>query len=227
MTTYRHKCRCGAKGPSFGSKRESRDWLASHHRREGCVGRSAARALLADAELAELRTRVRRFRPIPLPSTSTETVEWHDSSVNAWGAPAQRQVVARAWGGGNCLKACIASILGAAIDRVPDPSDWSEGWLGRYNDRLAKSIAYRLEQLPPTVCPPKTNRLWIATIREDGDADHCVVARNGFVVHDPSGTYQGSLPMDRLIDGLLVSPSRRVVPVFSMNGRHGYAVVPA
>src|SRR5512132_3186055 len=67
----------------------------------------------------------------------------------------------------------------------------------------------------------ESNQLWIATVREDGDADHCVVSRDYFVVHDPTGIYQGSLPMDRLVDGLLVVPTRRVVPVFSLHGR-GY-----
>jgi len=126
--------------------------------------------------------------------------------------------VAKSWGGGNCLKGCIASILGAEISRVPDPADdWSteaQGWLSRYSERLARETGFRLEKLPPTVCPPRNpNQLWIATIREDGDADHCVVSRDYFVVHDPSGTYQGSLPWNRLVDGLLIVPIRRAIPV--------------
>ena len=232
MTTYRHICRCGAKSPSFGSKRESRDWLASHHRREGCVSRSAARALLNDVEFKARLASARRFKRIPLPepSTPTETVEWHDSSFNAWGAPAQRQVVAKAWGGGNCLKACIASILGASIERVSDPGTFgfASDWLERYSEQLAKQIGYRLEKLPAPACPPRSaHQLWIATIDERPDpSDHSVVARGAFVVHDPSGIYQGSLPMHRLVDGLLVVPTKRVIPVFSPH-RHGFAVVPA
>ena len=94
---------------------------------------------------------------------------------------------------------------------------------------MATQTGYRLEQLPAHACPPRSaHQLWIATIDERPDpSDHCVVARNGFVVHDPSGTYQGSLPMDRIVDGLIVAPTRRVIPVFSPHGRHGYAVVPA
>jgi hypothetical protein len=178
VTTYRHTCRCGAKSPSFDSKRKSRDWLASHHRREGCVSRSTARALLDDVEFKARLASARRFKKIPLPSTPTATVEWHDSSFNAWGAPAQRQVVAKAWGGGNCLKGCIASILGAAIDRVPDPSDFSEDWLDRYSQRLAAQTGYRLDKIPAHACPPRSaHQLWIATIDERPDpSDHCVVA---------------------------------------------------
>jgi hypothetical protein len=169
------------------------------------------------------------IREVRGPELPAEPVEWRDSSVDRWGAPAQRQVVARAWGGGNCLKACIASILGAAIDRVPDPSDFSEDWLDRYSQRLAAQTGYRLDKIPAHACPPRSaHQLWIATIDERPDpSDHCVVARGAFVVHDPSGTYQGSLPMHRLVDGLIVAPTKRIIPVFSLHGRHGSAVVPA
>jgi hypothetical protein len=194
-------------------------------RREILIAQELARVRGARLTIGEIVAEV-----LGASSTPAETVEWHDASFNAWGAPAQRQVVAKAWGGGNCLKGCIASMLGADISRVPEPADdWSEragGWLDRYSQRLAKQTGYRLEKLPAGACPPRSaNQLWIATIREDGDADHCVVARGAFVVHDPSGEYQGSLPMHRLVDGLLVVPTSRVVPVFSLHGR-GYAVVP-
>jgi hypothetical protein len=52
------------------------------------------------------------------------------------------------------------------------------------------------------------------------------VARAALVVHDPSGLYQGSLPMQRIVDGLLVQATRRVVPALGSHGR-GFAVVPA
>jgi hypothetical protein len=70
MTTYTYRCRCGQKSPGFDSKRKSRDWLASHHRREGCVRRSAARAQLNDAELAERIAWARSLRPMPVPEPS-------------------------------------------------------------------------------------------------------------------------------------------------------------
>lgn len=211
---------CGSTSNSGLASFQEKLWREGHT----CVRRKRS----VDAELAERIAAARSFKRIPLPEPSTpaETVEWHDSSFDRWGAPTQRQVVAKSWGGGNCLKACIASILGAEISRVPEPADdWSteaQGWLSRYSERLAKQTGYRLDKLPPTVCPPRNpNQLWIATVREDGDADHCVVSRDYFVVRDPTGIYQGSLPMDRLVDGLLVVPTRRVVPVFSLHGR-GY-----
>src|SRR4026209_2137227 len=96
-------------------------------RQECLEAQALARQLGNEKSIQQI---IREVRGSELPA---EPVEWRDSSVDRWGAPAQRQVVARAWGGGNCLKACIASILGAAIDRVPDPSDFSEDWLDRYS----------------------------------------------------------------------------------------------
>jgi hypothetical protein len=45
-------------------------------------------------------------------------------------------------------------------------------------------------------------------------------------VHDPSGLYRGSLPLDRITDGMVVVPTKRVIPVLSPMGS-GYKVVPA
>jgi hypothetical protein len=70
---------------------------------------------------------------------------------------------------------CISSLPAADISRVPDPtSDFAhEGWFDRYDKRLREVTGYRLEKLPAACCPPKDpNQLWIATISEDGPADH-------------------------------------------------------
>jgi hypothetical protein len=136
----------------------------------------------------------------------------------------------RAWSDGQCLQACIASILGADVARIPDPTasynakaDWHE----HYNTRLAKATGFRLSFLPPSLCPPRNNALWIAGIREEEGDAHAVIARGHHVVHDSAGIYTGChVPMDRLADGMLVVPTRRVVPVLSPLGR-GSAVVAA
>jgi hypothetical protein len=231
MSTYRHTCRCGAKGPSFDSKRESRDWLASHHRREGCAGRSAARARLDDAELAELRARARRCRPIPV-APSPGSWQWKDSlRSDPWGAPPSgNQLLRKAWSNGQCLQACVASLLGADVSKVPDPTisyDAEPDWHAHFNARLEKATGYRLDFLPASTFPPKdANRLWIAGFEEEEGGGHAVLARGHFIIHDPAGLYRGNVPMDRLVDGMLVVAARRIVPVFSLHGR-GYAVVPA
>jgi len=102
-----------------------------------------------------------------------------------------------------------------------------EGWFERYDKRLQEATGHRLEPLPAHACPPRRpTQLWIAIIAEDGPSNHAVVARQAFVVHDPAGDYMGILPRDRLAGGLLVVPTRRVIPVFSPH-RSGYSVVAA
>jgi hypothetical protein len=199
--------------------------------REGAARRpaTATDALSDDAEFAELLENARRLRPIPVSPSSNET--WEDSSRDRWGAPSRNPLLARTWGGGNCLRGCIASLLGCDIERVPHPDlDYHEqprGYLERYSKRLAKETGYRLDRFPRHACPPRNpNQLWIAGIRMDGPADHVVVARGHYVVHDPTDLFSGLLPLDRIIDGMLVVPTKRVVPVVGRWGK-GYAVVSA
>jgi hypothetical protein len=99
-------------------------------------------------------------------------------------------------------------------------------WFSGYNEELQQRTGHKLERLPASLCPPRTHELWIAHIREAGDADHAVVARDGMCVHDSAGVYQGQLPLDRLDGGFLLRPTTRVIPVFSPHGS-GLATVPA
>jgi len=231
-TTYTYQCLCGQTSPGFGSKRESKAWHTRHVREECVVRRSAtARARPLVAELAELRARAKHFKPIPV-APSPGKWQWKDSlHSDPWGAPPSgNQLLSKAWTGGQCLQACIGSVLNADVRKVPDPEisyDAGDDWHDHYNARLAKATGHRLDFLPPTVCPPKgANRLWIAGFEEDDGGGHAVICRGHFIVHDPAGLHRGNVRMDRLVDGMLVVPTRRVVPVFSPHGR-GYAVVPA
>jgi hypothetical protein len=105
--------------------------------------------------------------------------------------------------------------------------DAEPDWHAHYNARLAKATGCRLDFLPASTCPPRdANRLWIAGFEEDDGGGHAVICRGHFIVHDPAGLYRGNVPMDRLVDGMVITPARRVIPIFSPHGR-GYAVVPA
>jgi hypothetical protein len=229
--SYSFQCLCGAKSPSFGSRAESFAWHA-RHKREECAARRGGTTSWkrpVDAELAELLARAKQYKPIPV---YVESTSWRDDSRDRWGAP-KRSLLSKEWTHGNCVTACIGSLLGVAdIKRIPDPSSIyntpEDGpWFDRYNKRLAEQTGYRLERLPLSLCPPRDpTRLWIAGIRMDGPDDHVVVARGRFTVFDPLGEFMGSLPWDRVIDGWLVQPTTRVIPVFSPH-RGGYAVVPA
>jgi hypothetical protein len=218
---------CGAEHLVGDGVEGARRWFKAH-RREECAVRGAASTATRMPD-AELLAKAKRLRPIPVPAAAPSG-KWNDASFDRWGAR-RKTGVPRAWQGGNCLKGCIASILGVEISRVPEPAEsWSEGargWLDRYGERLVKATGCRLERLPPHACPPRNpNQPWIATIGEDGPADHCVVARGAYVLFDPSRQYLGLLPMNRLRDGMLVVPTKRVVPVFSPRGS-GHTVVAA
>jgi hypothetical protein len=129
------------------------------------------------------------------------------------------------WSNGQCLQACVASLLGADVSKVPDPQisyDADPDWHDHYNARLEKATGHRLDFLPASTCPPRNaNQLWIAGLHEDEGGGHALLARGHFVIHDPAGIYRGNVPMDRLVDGMLVVPVKRLVPMFSLHGR-GY-----
>jgi hypothetical protein len=232
------RTRCGNCGAEYlvGDGVEgARKWFR-RHRREECAVRGAATTATRMSD-AELLAKAKRLRPIPIDrpvDPPRPNGEWWDSlNSDPWGAPPRGpQLLARAWGGRNCLQGAIASILGATTpERIPDPADdyadGMEGWLDRYAKRIQRETGYRLERFPASLCPPKNpNQLWLATIRMDGPADHVVVCRGFWIVHDPSDLFRGRVPLDRLIDGMVVTPARRIVPVFSPRGS-GYAVVAA
>jgi hypothetical protein len=196
------------------------------------VRTKTARARPSDAEIAELLASAKRWKPISVAPTSNG--EWKDLSRPSAGGPMPRSgPLARAWSGGQCLQACVASLLNTTPERVPDPGGSYKAeprdWHGHYNDLLTKATGHRLEFLPPSLCPPRNpNQLWIAGIHEHGDRDgHAVLARAHFVIHDPADIYTGRpVPMDRLTDGMLVTPTRRIVPMFSPRGS-GRVVVAA
>lgn len=227
-TTYTYECRCGQKSPGFDSKQKSKAWHTRHVREECVIRRSAPTATHARpivAEVAELRARAKRFKPIPI-TPSSSNGQPKDISLDAWGA--RRKGLSRQWTNANCLRCSIASLLGADIAKVPDPQvsyDAEDDWSGHYNARLAK-IGYRLDFLPATMCPPRNlNALWICGLKEDDGTAHALVARGNYVYFDPANIHLGQLRMDRVTDGMILSPTRRVIPVFALHGRHGYAVV--
>jgi hypothetical protein len=230
---------CGVTSPAA-HESAGRTWFRQHRRQECAARRSGptgtSRSALVglerhdDAELAELLARAKQYKPIVI--REPEPV-WQDMTYDRWGARRdQRQLLARQWVGGNCVRACLASLLNAPIEQIPDPTvEYNEGlpgWFARYDKRVREATGHRLEQFPRSLCPPRNpNQLWIAGISmPDHDADHVVVARSYYTVFDPLGEFQGSLPWDRVIDGWILRPTTRIVPVLSPLGR-GYTVVPA
>jgi hypothetical protein len=185
---------------------------------------AAPASRMARDQLEALTTQASRYEPLPV-YKEVPPRDWQDDSHDRWGAPA-RGPLGKQWAGGCCIRAAVASLLNVHISQVPDPAGLYNPWFDTYNQQVADKTGHRLERLPRSLCPPKTHELWIAHIREDGDADHAVVARDGFVVHDSAGTYQGQLPLNRLDGGFVLRPTTRVVPILSPLGS-GRVVVAA
>jgi hypothetical protein len=185
------------------------------------------------AELVELLARGANLKPIPL-EPSSGNGRWKDSlNSDSWGAPPRgHQLLRRAWSNGQCLQACIASLLGADVTKVPNPEASYDAarddWHDHYNTQLEQATGHRLDFIPASLCPPKNpNQLWVAGVREpDEEAGHAVVARGAYVVHDPAGIYRGSLPLNLVVDGMIVTPTKRLAPILSPRGS-GYTVVSA
>ena len=219
--TYVHSCRCGTRSPRFSTREERRRWVVRH--REERHGRAtSAPAALDWAAVDEIVARARAHKPIPRASGSAFAVRGEPKRVDLdnWGKSLGGGV---RWTGTNCLRASLANLLGAAkLERVPDPTPLftssGENWLRDYSDQLAKQTGYRLEEEPPVVCLDNRNagRRWIAAIYEpDQAANHAIVARGAFVLHDPAGLY-GAIPRDRVMFGMRLVPTRRTVPVVSL-----------
>lgn len=93
--------------------------------------------------------------------------------------------------GGNCLSACVASVLEIPLAEVPnfndDPEDWAEAL-------LAWCDARQIDVDFSTEFPAPTGRHVIlggTSPRRHGRVGHAVVALDGVVVHDPHPSRAG------------------------------------
>jgi hypothetical protein len=208
---YYFTCKCGQKSPRTDSREAAREWHARHVREDCDAPRGQSqRSRLDWGDLAELQAHAERLRPIdPLVNvTSTSSAGWRDASVvDSWG---RRQGGQALWTDGNCLKACIATLLQWKIESVPDPTEdfVHEDWLERFDKRLATTCGVRLEKIPRGGCPPADRRPWIAVV-DAGSVNHAVLVRNGLIYHDPNGHELNGLPVpsDRLLFGLRLEPA--------------------
>jgi len=116
-------------------------------------------------------------------ASNAATNRWHEQTLRGGGdvPPEER---------GDCVRACITSILGLPIDAIENTH--GEGWW----DRLRVQVNYHGYDLAiiDTRWEPPMEAYWIATLPSlnlgpdpDGKpADHCVVARGYTLIHDPS-----------------------------------------
>jgi len=88
---------------------------------------------------------------------------------------------------GNCMEACVASILELELDEVPDLAILGNGWYDTLVDFLA-----RFDLEPLELDAQKARKIWVPTgfhiisgksLR--GNFLHAVVGLGGKMVHDP------------------------------------------
>jgi hypothetical protein len=88
---------------------------------------------------------------------------------------------------GNCLPACIASILEIDLDLIPNPKN--DNWRDELNDWLIKnhhifilSVSFNKESVYPDAF---NNNYIIGVGKSCNDLFHAVVCKNGVIIHDP------------------------------------------
>lgn len=86
--------------------------------------------------------------------------------------------------GGDCFRACLASILEVPLDEVPRPS--GDDWVERYDDWLAPrglALAWATEPFTTRRIGPMIGVVEMADVP---GALHALVLDGGRVVHDPA-----------------------------------------
>jgi len=109
---------------------------------------------------------------------------------------------------GNCLRACVATILQAdRIEQVPDPWDHFEpGHLGGrgfdingWNDELERQTGYGVRMVSFSECPPGgrlNTRDWIAIMHTSVSEHetHAVLCRGATLLYDPGNVFRAYQP---------------------------------
>ncbi len=112
---------------------------------------------------------------------------------------------------GDCLSACIASILELPLDKVPNYIAY-DNWFEKFDDFVAEH-GYRLFWYKIS---EKYNEILGFTAKDvygilcgkssSGDWDHCVVIKNGKVVHDPNPNSKGLLDHKDIMVFVKINP---------------------
>lgn len=94
---------------------------------------------------------------------------------------------------GNCLQACVASILELSLEEVPNFMLHGDGWWQYYVEWMISN--YNLQPISIVIekgCTVPHGYHFIQGKSPRGDYDHIVVAFNGNEIHDP---FPDSIPL--------------------------------
>jgi hypothetical protein len=102
--------------------------------------------------------------------------------------------------GGNCFSACVASMLGIAIEEVPyfmgDLDEPGHIWADRLDKWLAPRNLYALHFDMPTTGTPIWPDGFYILVGKSPRGDHAVIARAGKIVHDPHPSRDGLVAIE-------------------------------
>lgn len=110
--------------------------------------------------------------------------------------------------GGNCLAACIASVLEVSLDSVPNyisEPDWEE----RYDDLLS-GWGYRLQSLTwDEITSQRLRGCWlIGGGKSPRGIEHAVLIMDGEIVHDPHPEGGGLVEIEYVTAFVAIDPAR-------------------
>lgn len=122
------------------------------------------------------------------------------------------------WGAGNCLQACVASILELPLDATPDfirtGSDWLEALAQWLDAQFAMSVLLLKFTGNPSFTRP--NGYCIASGPTLGYPKHSVVWLDGRIIHDPHPSRPG---LQRIDDLLVFTVPDPIAQTRNVNGR--------
>lgn len=121
------------------------------------------------------------------------------------------------WGAGNCLQACLASILELPLDSTPNFVAEESDWLGALAKWLQSQFAMGVLLLKLGDDPSSTRPqgYCIASGPTHGYLKHSVVWLDGHIVHDPHPARPGLKGIDDLLVFTVPNPASRTR---SLNG---------
>ncbi len=129
--------------------------------------------------------------------------------------------------GGNCFSACVASILGIALDDVPYfMGDFEEAdkaaWFDRFADWLKPHGLWPVNFGMGTWHPPNDALYILSAGSPRGEWDHSVVAfGDKVIVHDPHPSRAGLVRLEKAEATLLVPYRPRSSPPNCENAKEG------
>lgn len=102
---------------------------------------------------------------------------------------------------GNCLTACVASLLDIPIAELPNHQ--GEDWLERWNEKLASYNAHLIEIADPEAVQPGYSIL--SGLSPRGKWLHAVICLDGKMVHDPHEDRTG-IREGKRVDWMVLRP---------------------